>query len=399
MLSCWTSLLSIPLVLFSGPVGVYGWDTDGHSAIGMTIMSGIKGPALTQLKRLLGGKDVVDVAGFGPSVVQKYPDLAPLFEMQQDLDPDKELSNCTRFDPDYPCPNKHCLVTATQHFYAKLAGTEEADIPGFELPVNLQLTDADNVKFLVALIGEMHNPVRYGYKFNDGGRNTPISFVDNGRTKESTLFDYWDYELTQKTIRDRPNFWFSGWTHLNSLGRGFYEEQQRLWKDANHTGRAKLFKSWAEESFKSSCSRVQRKFNQPLDNANVERDLLVPDKHSYTPSGMFLDFEYVKAKLLTAGIRASIVLNSILDSRDAKKLRVGSGIQVQMDQNHALNPLAASKSQRTSIAQWSTNFGINFLIIITVLTAFGVFIRFSSGSGGSRPRSPAAVRPKEKVHD
>eukprot|EP01053_Blabericola_migrator_P009388 Blabericola_migrator_1__9387@NODE_506_length_7963_cov_38_720618_g388_i0_p4_GENE_NODE_506_length_7963_cov_38_720618_g388_i0NODE_506_length_7963_cov_38_720618_g388_i0_p4_ORF_typecomplete_len397_score64_17S1P1_nuclease/PF02265_16/7_9e31_NODE_506_length_7963_cov_38_720618_g388_i067727938 len=373
------------------------WDTDGHSAIGMTIMSGIKGPALTQLKRLLGGKDVVDVAPWAPAVVKKYPTLERMFNMMQDVDADNEIANCTRFDPTYPCPDHQCLVAATKHFYGRLAANESDATTVFNLPVNLKLTDADNMKFLVALLGELHNPVRYGYTVNDGGRAVPITYIDNGHTKESTLFQYWDSDLVQKTIRDRPNFWFSGWTHLNSLGRGFYEDQQNQWKNADYKERLAIIEKWAAETFQASCTRVQRKFAQSVDEAKNEKDLLVPAKHNFTPSAMFLDFEYVKAKLLTAGIRASIVLNSILDSRDAKKLRVGSGVHIQMEQNHALNPLVPNKVATSGLTQWGTNFAINLVIILTVLTAFGLFIKYSSG-GGFR-RTPTVELSKAKEHE
>eukprot|EP01054_Gregarina_sp_Poly1_P000143 Gregarina_sp_Poly_1__142@NODE_1031_length_5291_cov_107_018185_g716_i0_p1_GENE_NODE_1031_length_5291_cov_107_018185_g716_i0NODE_1031_length_5291_cov_107_018185_g716_i0_p1_ORF_typecomplete_len394_score50_72S1P1_nuclease/PF02265_16/1_8e30Gemini_mov/PF01708_16/0_28_NODE_1031_length_5291_cov_107_018185_g716_i0541235 len=377
------------------------WDTDGHAAVGMTVMSGVRGPALTQLKRLLGGKDVVDVAPWSRSVVKKYPQLEHIFENQQDLDPIQEVANCSAFDPTYLCPNKQCLVAATQAFYSKLTGTNSELTSGFKLPVNLKLTDADNIKFLVALIGELHNPARFGYAFNDGGRSVSVTYVDNGRAKETTLFQYWDSDLIQKTIRDRPNFWFSGWTHLNSLGRGFYEEQQRLWKEADAAGRLQLFESWAAESWKASCSRVQRRFahGKIPDDTQNEQELLVPDKHSYTPSMIFLDFEFVKTKLLTAGIRASIILNSILEGRDAKKLRVGSGVQVQLEQNHALNPNGPSKTRASSLTQWSTNFAINLLIILTVLTTFGCFIKYSGSGAGSAMKSPTGFKGKEKDRD
>lgn len=85
-------------------LAVHSWDKEGHAAIGMTTMSAIKGDALANIKRLLKGKDIVDVSRWTESLLQKYHSLEPMFYQMQNQDPSDP--NCNNFNPLNPCPGK-----------------------------------------------------------------------------------------------------------------------------------------------------------------------------------------------------------------------------------------------------------------------------------------------------
>lgn len=308
---------------------VYGWDSDGLAAVGMTSMSGIRGDSLTQLKRLLGGKDIVDTSHWPSAVVHKYPTLAPLFEQVQDRDLKAAPVNCSHFNADENCPNGLCLVRGAQYFYALMINRKDLIPPYFQLPVNLKLTDTDNMKFLVALLAELHSVSRYGYLANNAGRELPVSYQDTNKVVHTNLYNYWDKDLVHKIIKDRPNFWYSGWTHYNSLGRPYFDSEQTVWNSKTAEQRMALFELWATDIFNASCTRVQRKQgNAAVLDASSEIELLVPSQFMNTAANIFMDFEFLKNKALVAGIRTSIVLNSILSNREAKKLRQGTGVNV-----------------------------------------------------------------------
>lgn len=311
------------------PLAAHAWDADGMAAIGMTTMSGVRGDALTQLKRLLGGKDVVDIAHWPKSVVNKYPELDAIFQQFQDRDPSRRV-DCKYFDASENCRHGHCIARAAQYFYANLIGRPELAPQDFVMPVKLKLTDTDKMKFLIGVLAEMHSPSKFGYMFNRGGKDVVVTIPEGTKIKTATLYDYWDSELVQKVIRDRPNFWYSGWTHFNSLGRPFFDTQAQEWNAAKPEDRLAMFDKWAAGSFESSCERAQRR--QPvLPNTTdiSELDLLIPNHFANTAATLFMDFEFLKGKILLGGIRSSIVLNSILATREAKKLRQGTGVKVK----------------------------------------------------------------------
>ena len=104
-------------VLF-GLVAAFG--KHGHEAIAMTAMSGIKGPALANLKRMLGGKDAVDVAFWAHKVEKLYPTSAYHIQPQSEDNCGQETKTV---DLSF-CDDGMCLVGAMKHFYSRLMGTE-----------------------------------------------------------------------------------------------------------------------------------------------------------------------------------------------------------------------------------------------------------------------------------
>merc|ERR1719487_2903536 len=125
----WPALVLLNVNLLTGPRAafVYAWDKDGHEAIGMTTMSAIEGPALAQLKRLMGGKDAVDVAAWAHKVNKKYPWTTALHYQRQ---PDWQCGG--NVSESLSCPKNRCLLKALKHFYGLLT---HSDRPGLTTEV------------------------------------------------------------------------------------------------------------------------------------------------------------------------------------------------------------------------------------------------------------------------
>ena len=200
----------------------------------------------------------------------------------------------------------------------------------------------------------MHSVSKYGWRQVNGGRDITVTYVDGVEKKTTDLFQYWDSALVQKTIKDRPHFWFSGWTHMNNLSRQLVTYEEDMWKKAEN--KTEIFNHWATTTFKDSCSRAWRQRNkQPqytrmqmklralpdyaamslwptsAETTNNERemDFLVPNDFVIPANHLFADFDLIKHKILLGGLRLSFVINHILTHKDAKKLRTGSAVQLQ----------------------------------------------------------------------
>lgn len=303
-----TQLNWLPILHFCS-----AWDSDGHQAIGMTAMSALHGKASAQVKRLMGGKDVVDVAGWAHRVEVKHPKTAALHFQHQTTTWDCGQVTIT----DLNCPENHCLLRALQHFYGRLTG--RPNLVKMEYPDGLQLTDSDAVKFLVNLLGDLHQPLHVGFGEDFGGQNITLIYTDAQREKrQTTMFKYWDSDLIQKFMISRPAIWYGGWTHANSLGEKLTAFRQE-WESQEADTRHELFEKWATESLQLACVSV---YKDARGGAVIPSGFEVGSTYEYT------SMDIIKRQILIAGARIGFVLNSILLERDAAKLRQGSGVEV-----------------------------------------------------------------------
>jgi len=227
-------------LLLSGLLGASAWDKDGHEAIGMVAMSALEGVAETQVKHLLGGRDAADVGSWAMKVNKKYPWSVPLH-----FQPQPSGWKCSGADSSV-CPDNRCIAKALKHFYGRLTGQKLVDI---EWPAGMKLTDADAVKYLINLIGDLHQPMHLSLASEDMGRNLSVTF----RGQQTTMFDLWDSGITQAIMKESPGFWWSGWTHVQRT-RVEYERDGEKWKKEG----VAQFDKWADETNKFLASMYTR---------------------------------------------------------------------------------------------------------------------------------------------
>lgn len=343
-----------------------GWNLDGHMAIGQTAMSAMRANAVSQVKRLTRGKDVVDVAGWADKVRARYPSTEPLhFQLQSGTGACQDVSQ-------QPCINNWCLVSAITHFYGRVTSQNLKDM---SYPDGIsQLTDADALKYLINFIGELHQPMHVGNALDYGGRKT---FVKHGQDRNSkndvSLYDLWNNDMIQKYRTLNSKFWDGGWTHVNSIGKTFFQQEKGKWDEFPVDQKEKAFFKWAEQSRKFFCENIMALPNggEALTNGT-----------DITPSLEHVWMEDVKRQILYAGVRTAIVLNSVLEQREvASKLRQGSGIDLKDDEAKAAIPL------------WIRNCATNLLILVVVLLIFVYVTKFYSGPASAPmhqkpPRTP-----------
>jgi len=330
------------------------WDKDGHEAIGMTTMSALQNGPTAQVKRLMGGKDAVDVAAWAHKVNKKYPWTVELhFQRQPGY-------RCSGVDLTQ-CPGNRCLTQALKHFYGHLVNKPTANI---DWPSNMKLTDADRVKYLINLMGDLHQPLHFGFDTDDMGRNVTVTF----RGKSVSLYDFWDGELTQAVMKDSPGFWWGGWTHVQRT-RSEYEKDSARWKKDG----AEMIDKWAEESAKFACDDVYR-------NPTTGRRL-VPETGNDVIRVDDNLFETWKremfSRMLTAGARTAIVLNSVLQQREVTKLRGGTAVKELEDEEDDSSRKVPKVGRKADIPRGhkpvhaTTALLTNLLIFVVV---FGLFL-------------------------
>lgn len=119
--------------------------------------------------------------------------------------------NAMELDLEKQCPLEDCLPTKIREFegIARLGIRDRA-----------QLTEA--VKYVIHLMGDLHQPLHAGYAEDESGRKIPV--VLDGR--EMSLFEAWDAALVERLGSDDMAVADRLWQRISS-------EQRERWSEGN----------------------------------------------------------------------------------------------------------------------------------------------------------------------
>jgi len=291
---------------------VSAFDYDGHDAVGQTTASAMDQVATKTMKRLLGGKDASDVAGWGHQVDATFPGMARLHFQVHD---DSVQPFCGPVEQRVAkCDDNLCLLQSIKNLYGNILQDEgrKTDYPPIDYDKaskGLKFTDADEVKMLLNLIGDMHQPLHVGYAGDDTGRKVMIRF----RGKEMSLYDFWDKGISETVRNDESNFWLGGWTHVSRVAEEF-EKDKEAWKEQ---GAPKMFDRWMEESVKFACDVAYKHptTGQMMAGPQAGTGPFDIDEQAYQ-----VWREKWLRQVLIAGERLAVVMNDILAASGAAKL-------------------------------------------------------------------------------
>ncbi|CXI30750.1 P1 nuclease, putative [Plasmodium berghei] len=300
---------------------------EGHEAIGMVTMSGLKNNQLYELKKILNGKDIVDIGRWCHLVHSKIKGAESMHYNLQNNDCQKAIFKCED-------ENGLCLINSIKYFYNKLMETPNSsnysdnenektkEIPNkiiFKYPKNINFTDSDSLKYLVSLIADMHQPLRISYKYDNGGRNIKIYYRNNQGAKiKSTLFEYIENDLINKMIEKYQSSWYSGWTHINRI----YDQHKKdeiLFKEKG----INAIEIWATEIVNDFCYDFYLNNYVSSFLTNVKNELhFNTNKEIDIPKDLEFQFErLIKLNILKAGSRISIILNHIFANKSFSNFR------------------------------------------------------------------------------
>ncbi|MFA5685032.1 MAG: S1/P1 nuclease [Lysobacteraceae bacterium] len=193
------------------------WTAFGHRLVGELAQSRLSPAAQAQVDALLateqGADTLAGIAAWADSVrdLPAYRATAPLHYVNF------RDARC-QYRPQRDCPRGDCVVAALAR-HAKLLADE-----GNPVPVRLEA-----LKFVVHLVGDIHQPLHAGHRDDRGGNRFQVNLAGKG----SNLHAVWDFDL------------------LTSAGLGFAAYRQRLAPRLAQTPAGALDpRAWAEESCK-----------------------------------------------------------------------------------------------------------------------------------------------------
>ncbi|KMZ93888.1 S1/P1nuclease [Plasmodium vivax Mauritania I] len=385
-------LLVILLTWGDGKAWVSCFNREGHEAIGMVAMSGMKSEQLYELKKLLNGKDIVDIGKWGHLVHDKIRGAESMHFNLQSHDCKRAVFKCED-------ENGLCLINSIKHFYGRLAGApsgkqpvkkESADQPidqpteqptakptanpsssaaaPFKYPKNIAFTDADALKYLVSLIADMHQPLRIAYRSDNGGKDIRVIHHDDYKTVRTNLFDYMESELINKMINRYQSAWYGGWTHVNRL----FDEHKKDEKLFSEKG-IDAIDIWGEQIVNEFCSEFY--LNSYVTNFMVgKEDQLHFDTSKEIEITYDLEFHLermLKVNILRAGSRIAILLNSLFVNRKFSSLRKKSEFdKVEYEQLERQKSASVYKKNAVFI-----NLAIIFLVLAVIFYFNFIFNR------------------------
>lgn len=117
--------------------------------------------------------DFAALCAWADDIVAERPDTAAWHVLA--IPPDARAIDMAR---DCPAPTSCIVAQIEQHMEVLKSGASRAE-------------RADSLKFLIHLVGDIHQPLHIGFTKDRHGRDIPVTFMD----RETTLYAVWNHEL------------------------------------------------------------------------------------------------------------------------------------------------------------------------------------------------------------
>jgi hypothetical protein len=253
-------LLVPALVIYRADVSRPVWSDEGHRLVARLAETRLTPRTAEAVRDLLGGQSLADASLWADQIRGLRRDTAPLHYVNIPL-------TAKTYLPERDCPGGRCIIAAVERDERVLA---DASAPSAER--------AEALRFLIHLLGDLHQPLHVADDGDRGGNDRPVTFLGTSRN----LHQVWDGELIQASGMSEAQYY----DHLRLMMASF---------DLSALERGSVA-DWAMEGHRIAAEHAYR---------------LPPDST--------LDQSYVKANLplvdrslIAAGVRLARVLNVAL---------------------------------------------------------------------------------------
>lgn len=175
-----TLLATASLALLANTMVVsdaYAWGAQGHRLVGRVAETGLSPTARAEVDRLLAGEPVPSLAAIAPWADELRANDPDLGKRSANWHYVNMAEDGCAYQAARHCPDGNCVVEALKQQSALLA--------------NHKLPDAARLqalKFVVHLVGDIHQPMHAGYGHDRGGNSYQLQFHDRG----TNLHSVWD---------------------------------------------------------------------------------------------------------------------------------------------------------------------------------------------------------------
>ncbi len=257
-------LLPLLFLLSLAPARLWAWGVDGHRAVGRLAEQHLSRRTRREVRALLGPETLVMVSTWPDEIrySPEFKDTAPWHYVNTPLGFDRAAyEQHLRAQPE---------ANAYNQLQAQLAILKDKTKPPAER--------ASALKFVVHLVGDVHQPLHTGRAEDQGGNKIKVTF----RGKETNLHSLWDSGLLD----------YQGLTYTemgHDYNQGLRARQVRQWQHAP-------LEQWLFESYQAA----ERLYAEAEKSPDLD--------YRYYPAHA----ELLKQRIQQAGIRLAGVLNEAL---------------------------------------------------------------------------------------
>ncbi|MGE0666826.1 MAG: S1/P1 nuclease [Sphingomonadales bacterium] len=207
--------LSLVAALAAAPVPAAAWSAEGHEVIARMAALYLTKPAKAQVEELLGGNAadaMAKASNWAHEIEAKRPETSAWHFVNVPMADGKYVA-------DRDCPDGNCAV-------ARIA----ADMKIVGDKTQPKEKRAEALKFIINLMGDIHQPLRCVEDGLDHGRDVKVQYGD----AHTTLFDIWETQLI-KAAQGTPQ------QLVSRLSTRTKPEHRKFWAHGSLT-------KWCEES-------------------------------------------------------------------------------------------------------------------------------------------------------
>ncbi len=237
------------------------WGADAHRIVARIAAARLSPAAAREANRLLDGKSLADIAAWADAIRETRRETAPWHYVNIPVID-------STWQPRRHCP-RGCIVSALDSLIPALADQQAA-----------KARRADALRFVVHLVGDLHQPLHAGDRGDRGGNDVKIRF----QGKLMTLHAFWDSQLLRAISPDERAL----------VDRLVAQAARRPDLDKIRKG---TIADWAMESHDVARARIY---------AVLPQDLVITRSHVTEVAAV------VHEQLLRAGIRLAAVLEQAL---------------------------------------------------------------------------------------
>lgn len=178
-------LLGMVLVLVPQPA--FPWGDDGHRIVAQVAEHRLHKDAAARVRSLIGPEGLASVAMWADEIKPERPETRPWHYVNIPLDQGN-------YDPGRDCATPQpgdCIIGALERMYARLLD------PSTDTPAKVEA-----LKFLVHLMGDLHQPLHFVDNRDRGGNETLVTFFGEQKIPFTNipwnLHAVWDTALIRR---------------------------------------------------------------------------------------------------------------------------------------------------------------------------------------------------------
>jgi S1/P1 Nuclease len=252
------------------PAHAFAWGYTGHQVIAEIAEQFLEPETAHRVRYLLAIENVTtlaEVSKWADQIRLQHPETRPWHYVNIPVHP--SAGEIDGYDPERDCPQDDCVVARIELFKRTLLDQQAPERQRLEA-----------LKYLVHLIGDIHQPLHASNNNDRGGNNVVVTFMGH----QTNLHAVWDTGIIEAAVKGDER------GYALQLAQKITDDERTLWSSDDPV-------LWANESYQIAARMIY---------GELQHQGILPD--IYQAQALLI----VNQQLGRAGVRLAKVLNEVL---------------------------------------------------------------------------------------